>query len=209
LVRTLANRWSRRLSGSIVVSGIIGPRGDGYRADGPQSPDDAARYHRTQAEALADGGVDMLAAVTMTNSAEALGVALAADRVGRPVTVSFTVETDGRLPSGETLGDAIGTVDAQAQPAYYAINCAHPSHFENILAEGGAWTTRIRALRANASSKSHAELDESTELDLGDPADLAQRYRGLRGALPGLNVLGGCCGTDWRHLRAIRDAWVA
>jgi homocysteine S-methyltransferase len=208
LVRTLASRWSSRLTGPIVVSGIIGPRGDGYRLDGPQAADAAARYHATQAEALADGGVDMLAAVTMTSSAEALGVALAAERVGRPVAVSFTVETDGRLPSGEALVDAIGTVDAKAQPAYYAINCAHPSHFEHILADGGAWTARIRAIRANASPKSHAELDESTELDLGDPAELAQRYRGLRGALPGLNVLGGCCGTDWRHLRAIRDAWV-
>ena len=208
LARALANRWSARLSGPIVVSGVIGPRGDGYRSDRPQSADDAAQYHLTQAEALADGGVDMLAAVTMTNSAEALGVALAAESVGLPVAVSFTVETDGKLPSGETLGDAIGTVDVRARPAYYAVNCAHPSHFEHILADGGVWTARVRAIRANASAKSHAELDESAELDLGDPADLAQRYRGLRSALPGLNVLGGCCGTDWRHLRAIRDAWV-
>lgn len=208
LLQTLARRWSTRTSGPIVVSGVIGPRGDGYRFDGVQGADDAARYHATKAEALADGGVDMLAAVTMTNSAEALGVALADERVGLPVAVSFTVETDGRLPSGEALGDAIGTVDAKAQPAYYAINCAHPSHFDTVLADGGTWTARIRAIRANASPKSHAELDASTELDLGDPADLAQRYRGLRGVLPGLNVPGGCCGTDWRHLRAIRDAWV-
>lgn len=208
MMRTLANRWSTRLSGPIVVSGTIGPRGGGYRGDGPESAEAAARYHCAQAEALADGGVDMLAAVTMTNSAEALGVALAAERVGLPVAVSFTVDTDGRLPSGEALGDAICTVDAQAEPADYAINCAHPSHFEHILADGGAWTARIRALRANASTKTHAEFDASTELDLGDPADLAQRYRGLRAALPMPNVLGGCCGTDWRHLRAIRDAWV-
>jgi len=149
----------------------------------------------------------MLAAVTMTTSAEALGISIAAQRVGLPVAISFTVETNGRLPSGESLGDAIERVDATAPPAYFAINCAHPSHFENALTAGEPWTARIQGLRANASAKSHAELDESTELDIGNPRELAQRYRGLKGALPRLNVLGGCCGTDWRHLSAIRDAW--
>jgi homocysteine S-methyltransferase len=204
---SMRSRWAPRLSGPIVVSGIIGPRGDGYIAAAPNSIDDAADYHFPQAEALAAGGVDMLAAVTMTTSAEALGISIAAQRVGLPVAISFTVETDGHLPSGETLGDAIARVDASAPPAYFAINCAHPRHFENALSVGEPWIARIQGLRANASTKSHAELDESTELDIGDPEDLAQRYRGLKGALPRLNVLGGCCGTDWRHLRAIRNAW--
>ena len=206
---SMRSRWAPRLSGPIVVSGIIGPRGDGYIAEAPNSVDDAAGYHHSQAAALAAGGVDMLAAVTMTTSAEALGISMAAHRVGLPVAISFTVETDGRLPSGEALGDAIEKVDASAPPAYFAINCAHPTHFENILSAGEPWLARIRGLRANASTKSHAELDESTELDIGDPKDLAQRYRGLKGALPRLNVLGGCCGTDWRHIRAVRDAWVS
>lgn len=200
-------RWAPRLSGPIVVSGVIGPRGDGYIAEAPDSVDDAADYHHQQAEALAAGGVDMLAAVTMTTSAEALGISMAAQRVGLPVAISFTVEMDGRLPSGETLGDAIERVDASAPPAYFAINCAHPTHFENALTTSAPWIRRIHGLRANASTKSHAELDESTELDIGDPKDLAQRYRGLKSVLPRLNVLGGCCGTDWRHLRAVRDAW--
>jgi homocysteine S-methyltransferase len=204
---SMRSRWAPRLSAPIVVSGIIGPRGDGYIAAAPNSVDDAADYHFSQAEALAAGGVDMLTAVTMTTSAEALGISIAAQRVGLPVAISFTVETDGHLPSGESLGDAINRVDACAPPAYFAINCAHPQHFENALSVGEPWTTRIQGLRANASTKSHAELDESTELDIGNPGDLAQRYRGLKGALPRLNVLGGCCGTDWRHLRAIRDAW--
>lgn len=206
---SMRSRWAPRLSGPIVVSGVIGPRGDGYVADAPHSVDDAAAYHHSQAAALAAGGVDMLAAVTMTTSAEALGISMAARRVGLPVVISFTVETDGRLPSGEALGDAIEKVDASAPPAYFAINCAHPTHFENALAAGEPWIARIRGLRANASAKSHAELDESTELDIGDPRDFAQRYRGLKGALPRLNVLGGCCGTDWRHIRAVRDAWVS
>lgn len=206
---SMRSRWVLRLSGPIVVSGVIGPRGDGYIADAPDSVDDAADYHYLQAEALAAGGVDMLAAVTMTTSAEALGISMAAQRVGLPVAISFTVEIDGRLPSGEALGDAIERVDASAPPAYFAINCAHPTHFENALATSGPCISRIHGVRANASTKSHAELDESTELDIGDPTDLAQRYRGLKGVLPQLNVLGGCCGTDWRHLRAVRDAWVS
>ena len=203
----MRNRWAPRLSGPLVVSGVIGPRGDGYVPDAPDSAEDSAEYHSLQAEALRAGGVDMLSAVTMTTSAEALGVSLAAKRVDLPVAISFTVETDGNLPSGESLPEAIARVDAIAPPAYFAINCAHPTHFVGSLVAGGSWVERIRGIRANASAKTHAELDESTELDIGDPADLAQRYKGLKGVLPNLNVLGGCCGTDWRHLRAVRDAW--
>lgn len=204
---SLRDRWAGRLSGPIVVSGTIGPRGDGYAADASGSAEHAADYHGPQAEALAAGGVDMLTGVTMTSSAEALGVSIAARRVGLPAVVSFTVETDGRLPSGETLRDAVARVDATAPPAYFAVNCAHPSHLEPAIDGDTGWTGRIRCLRANASIRSHAELDAATELDIGDPHDLALRYRGLRTALPSLNVLGGCCGTDWRHLRAVRDAW--
>ena len=210
LVRELRDEWQPRLSGPLVLAGIIGPRGDGYIAAAPASAAAAAAYHQPQAQSLRDGGVDLLVAVTMTTSAEALGVARAAAAVGLPVAVSFTVETDGRLPSGEGLREAIEHVDAQAPvaPAYFAVNCAHPSHFAACFDEGGAWTHRIRAVRANASARSHAELDAATELDIGDPPDLANRYRRLRSALPQLNVLGGCCGTDARHLRAIRDAWL-
>jgi homocysteine S-methyltransferase len=209
MICSLRDRWAARLSGAIVVSGIIGPRGDGYVADLRDSVEAGASYHSLQAEALAKGGVDMLSAVTMTTSAEALGVSIAAQRVDLPAAISFTVETDGRLPSGETLREAIERVDALAPPAYFAVNCAHPSHFAHVIDAGANWSTRIRGIRANASTKSHAELDASTELDIGHPNDLAQRYRGLKSALPNLNVLGGCCGTDWRHLRAVRDAWVS
>jgi S-methylmethionine-dependent homocysteine/selenocysteine methylase len=208
LVSALRAEWRPRLAGPVVLSGVIGPRGDGYVADAPSSADDAAAYHRPQAAALRDGGVDMLAAVTMTNSAEAVGIARTAEQVGLPVAISFTVEIDGRLPNGESLRDAMAKVDADTPPAYFAVNCAHPSHFESCLAGAGDWTARIRAIRANASTRSHAELDAATELDIGDPVDLADRYRRLRGPLPALNVLGGCCGTDQRHLRAIRDAWI-
>jgi homocysteine S-methyltransferase len=169
---------------------------------------DAANYHLQQGRSLRDAGVEMLSAMTMTSSREAIGVARVARTVGLPISVSFTVETDGRLPSGETLQDAIEAVDADTAPDYFALNCAHPSHFHEVLAKGGSWTRRIRSIRANASSCSHAELDTATELDSGDPEDLGNRYRRLRSVASTLNVLGGCCGTDLRHLRAIRDAWI-
>lgn len=208
LLRELKDEWQPSLHGPLVLCGVLGPRGDGYVAEAPSSVETAMAYHLPQARALREGGVDMLAAVTMTGSAEALAIARCGAALGLPVAISFTLETDGRLPSGETLGAAITRVDADTPPAYFALNCAHPSHFESCLAEAGVWRTRIRGLRANASRRSHAELDAATELDIGDPADLAGRYRRLRASLPALNVLGGCCGTDVRHLQAIRDAWL-
>lgn len=207
-VAGLRRSWAGRIDGAIVISGIIGPRGDGYLAGTPGSAAQAEAFHLPQAQALSEGGVDMLAGVTMTSAAEACGVALAARAVGLPAAISFTVETDGRLPSGESLRDAMAAVEAAAPPAYFGLNCAHPTHFEPILATLGALAARIRGLRANASPRSHAELDDAAELDIGDPPDLGDRYRRLRAPLPALNVLGGCCGTDARHLRAIRDAWL-
>ena len=144
----------------------------------------------------------------MTSATEAIGVARAGRSVGLPVAISFTVETDGRLPSGEQLREAIERVDADTPPAYFAVNCAHPSHFDACFDDAGPWKGRIRGIRANASMLSHAELDVATELDIGDPPDLGERYRRLRAQLPALNVLGGCCGTDHRHLRSIRDTWL-
>jgi homocysteine S-methyltransferase len=209
LMHELRDAWAARIDGAIVVSGCVGPRGDGYLPGAPMSGHDAMQAHLPQVRALGLAHADMVTAVTMTTSGEAIGVARAAAQVGLPCAISFTVETDGRLPSGESLRHAIELTDAEAgsAPAYYMVNCAHPSHFEAVLAEGGAWTERIRGVRANASTASHAELDAMTTLDAGDPADLAGRYRRLRAALPRLNVLGGCCGTDHRHVAAICAAW--
>jgi S-methylmethionine-dependent homocysteine/selenocysteine methylase len=209
LMHTLRNEYRERISGPIVVSGCIGPRGDGYSAGLPVRPDEARRYHQAQARALSEARPDMLSAITMTSSTEAIGVAGAAALVGLPCVISFTVETDGRLPSGERLGEAIQRCDRETadRPAYYMINCAHPAHFESALTHGGAWTERIRGLRANASKKSHAELDAMTSLDSGNPDDLGERYRRLRAPLPRLAVLGGCCGTDHRHVAAMCAAW--
>lgn len=192
----------------MVVSGCIGPRGDGYDPDRFMGADEAADYHALQAAAFRDADADMVTAITMTYPNEAIGVTRAARAAGMPVAISFTVETDGRLPNGRPLGEAIEEVDAATSgaPAYYMINCAHPTHFADVLAPEAPWTRRIRGLRANASAKSHAELDRATELDAGDPADLARRHRALADRLPDLAVLGGCCGTDRRHVAAIVEA---
>jgi S-methylmethionine-dependent homocysteine/selenocysteine methylase len=151
----------------------------------------------------------MVTAITMTYADEALGVTRAAQEAGIPAAISFTLETDGRLPSEQALGDAIEEVDAATHggPAYYMLNCAHPTHFEAVL--DGPWRERIRGLRANASTRSHAELDEAEDLDEGEPRDLGERYAALRDRLPALNVVGGCCGTDHRHVREICSAWLS
>jgi S-methylmethionine-dependent homocysteine/selenocysteine methylase len=193
----------------VVISGCLGPRGDGYRADLLMSADEAERYHGVQIETFADSAADMITALTLTYPDEAIGITRAAAAAGLPVVISFTVETDGRLPDGRPLAEAIEQVDAETAvgPAYYMINCAHPTHFAGLFDSRGAWTERIRGIRANASSKSHAELDESETLDAGDPVDLAERYRGLAPRLPSLTIVGGCCGTDARHIDAICATW--
>lgn len=190
-----------------VISGAIGPRGDGYKA-GKMSADEAEAYHGAQISAFADTAADMVAAYTLTNIDEAIGIARAAKARAMPCAISFTLETDGRLVTGKTLPEAIETVDREtdASPVYYMINCAHPSHFEQALKAGEPWMERIRGVRANASAKSHAELDESETLDPGDPLDLGQRYRRLKRTLPKMHILGGCCGTDHRHVAAICEA---
>jgi homocysteine S-methyltransferase len=186
----------------MVISGNIGPRGDGYVAGAEMTVEAAAEYHSEQIAVFAETAADMVAAFTMTNISEALGIVVAAQRHRMPVVISFTLETDGRLPSGATLKDAIETVDAVTRegPAYYMINCAHPTHFQTTLAEGGSWIDRIRGVRANASRRSHAELDAAPDLDAGDPVELGGQYGDLQRAFPQIRVIGCCCGTDHRHV---------
>jgi S-methylmethionine-dependent homocysteine/selenocysteine methylase len=189
----------------IVISGCIGPRGDGYAPSELMTVSEARSYHALQARAFAEAGADLVTAITMTYAAEAIGVAEAARAAGLPVVLSFTVETDGRLPDGTSLEAAITEVDAatSAYPAYYMVNCAHPTHFADVLDPGARWVQRIGGIRANASTASHAELDEAEELDAGDPIDLAERYAELRRSHPSIKVLGGCCGTNHEHVGAI------
>ena len=192
----------------VVISGCVGPRGDGYIADEAMDEFQVQQYHSEQIGVFAETAADMVTAITMNYVEEALGVALAARELRLPVAISFTVETDGRLPTGQPLKEAIEQVDSAtaSYPAYYMVNCAHPDHFEDVLVPGSRWVQRIRGLRANASRKSHAELNEATALDSGDPEELGAQYAQLRQRLPHINVMGGCCGTDHRHVEQIAKA---
>lgn len=187
------------------VGGVLGPRGDGYATAGPVDPDAAADYHRPQLASFAAAGAGRATALTLTEVGEAIGIGRAAADVGLPVALGFTVETDGRLPDGTTLASAVEQVDRVVPPAYFVINCAHPSH---VLAglEEGPWRERVGGLRVNASTMSHAELDESETLDDGDPVQLAADQRPLLEAFSEVEVLGGCCGTDARHVAAMWGA---
>lgn len=202
LLEVLRARYAADI-GPVLISGMVGPRGDGYSADSRSSPEDAADYHRPQLQSLADAHADLATAYTLTHVGEAIGIVQAARSVGIPIAISFTVETDGRLPSGDSIGDAINAVDRAAPPDHYLINCAHPSHILNGLGEAASWTRRIAGVRVNASAKSHAELDAAEELDEGDIDGLGRSRDALVDALPALTILGGCCGTDHRHVAAL------
>ncbi|MCK8462935.1 homocysteine S-methyltransferase family protein [Aliiroseovarius sp. S1339] len=193
---------------NVLINGVIGPRGDGYNPAEIMTAEQAEDYHGVQVGTFADSGADMVSALTMTNVPEAVGVARAAGDRGLACVISFTLETDGRLPTGQTLAEAIAGVDAAClkKPAYYMVNCVHPDHFGDLLELGGDWIHRIHGLRANASRMSHAELDECDVLDDGNPQELGQQYVSLTQLLPNLNVFGGCCGTDHRHVAQICDA---
>jgi homocysteine S-methyltransferase len=195
----------------IVISGNIGPRGDGYVAGRMMSADDAQDYHSAQVNVFRTTEADIVSAFTMNYVEEAIGIVRASKAAAMPVVISFTLETDGRLPSGASLQDAIETVDAatSSAPIYYMINCAHPTHFEDVLTPGSRWVDRIRGLRANASKRSHAELDSCADLDIGNPEELGHEYQALRRKLPQLTVFGGCCGTDHRHVEQIAQSCMA
>ena len=209
VVRGLRPRWTSEQP--FLVGAAVGPRGDGYRIDVAMDADEAAEYHSFQVGCLAETPVDVVTAMTICYADEAIGITRAAADADLPVVISFTLETDGRLPSGMSLGEAIDATDAatESYATHYMINCAHPTHFEHVLDGAAPWASRIGGLRANASTLSHAELDEMEELDAGDPDDLAQRYVELRSQLPALQVIGGCCGTDHRHVGAITVAFCA
>ncbi|GAB5380035.1 MAG: homocysteine S-methyltransferase family protein [Aliiglaciecola sp.] len=188
-----------------IISGCIGPRYDGYSAIQQMDQMDAFYYHLPQIESLTQAGVDIISALTINYEQEAIGMVRAAQTCNVPIAISFTTETDGRLPNGSSIESAIENVDKVTGygPAYYMINCAHPQHFQQALAAGEAWTRRIHGIRLNASKKSHAELDACETLDDGNPEELAQQVKSLKSIHQGINIVGGCCGTDTRHLSAM------
>jgi homocysteine S-methyltransferase len=203
--------FAREIAGrrpGVTINGVVGPRGDGYVAGEQMSAGEAADYHGPQIGVLRAAGVDRITALTLTYPDEAIGIVKAAQ--GVPVVIGLTVETDGRLPDGTTIADAVERVDAATDGAaeFFLINCAHPTHIAAGL-DGMPQLGRIGGLRVNASALSHEELDAAEELDAGDPAALARDNAALRDALPSVRLLGGCCGTDHRHVAEIVAAWPA
>ena len=193
---------------TVVISGQVGPRGDGYRADVRMTPDEAEAYHLVQLRTFADTAADLVSLFTVTYAEEAVGFARAGRRVDMPVVISFTVETDGRLPSGQPLGDAVRAVEdaTDGSAVFYGVNCAHPEHFAGVIDAGSPWSKRLGLIRSNASRQSHAELDAATTLDDGDPDELGAATADLLRDHPQIRVIGGCCGTDHRHVEAIATA---
>jgi len=191
----------------ILLNGLVGPSGDAYAPETMISAKDALLIHAPQVHALGQAGVDMISAMTLTHAGEASGIALAAQEIDLPVVIAFTLETDGRLPSGQALGEAITEVDEQTgnAPIYYMINCAHPDHFREALDTTEPWLLRIGGLRSNASRMSHQELDACETLDDGDPVELGHLNSELLKLLPNIRVIGGCCGTDHRHVGCIAE----
>ncbi len=194
----------------IAVCGTVGPRGDAYHPASVMSAEQAQHYHAAQIATFSEAGADMVSAYTLGYASEAIGLVRAATACDIRISISFTVETDGRLPSGQPLDEAIEQVDAESDraAAFFMINCAHPTHFAASEKCAGTWLQRLGGVRANASPKSHAELDRATELDPGDPAELAAGYRALKPHLASVRVLGGCCGTDNRHVARICAEWL-
>lgn len=190
-----------------VLSANLGPRDDAYTPSDQMLVDEALAYHMEQLEVLAKTEVDLVSGYTLAYPAEATGMVLAARKLDLPIVVSFTVETDGNLPTGASVEDAIAEVDAatESYASYFMLNCAHPDHFDHVL-EDAPWIHRLKGIVANASRCSHAELDEAEQLDAGDPLELGQQLADIQNRLPHINILGGCCGTDMRHIRQIGKA---
>ncbi len=190
-----------------VISANVGPRDDAYAPADEMSAEDAETYHSEQIMAFAETDVDVISGYTLAYPSEAIGIVRAAKRLGLPVVIAFTVETNGRLPTDASLEEAISEVDAatDAYAAYFMINCAHPDHFTNVLADA-PWMQRVRGIVANASRCSHAELDVAEEIDDGNPVELGQQLAGIRKRFPHISVLGGCCGTDMRHISSISNS---
>ena len=193
----------------VPISVCIGPRGDGYVPSKIMTAEEAEEYHSSQIKVVSNTNADLVSALTINYNDEAIGIVNAAKKHRIPVVISYTVETDGNLPSGQSLKDAISSLDKATNNyvSYYMINCAHPEHFKGVLNNSESWTKRIKGLRANASNKSHAELDESETLDIGNKEELAKDYCELRNHLPNLSIIGGCCGTDSTHLESICESW--
>jgi S-methylmethionine-dependent homocysteine/selenocysteine methylase len=186
------------------VGGVVGPRGDAYNVGRMPDAAEAEDYHAEQIRMFRDAGADHVTAMTFSSVEEAIGVARAAKSADMPVVVSFLVARGGRLKGGETLQEAISRVDSASgnAPAYFMINCTHPTEFEPGLVPGD-WIMRLGGFMPNAVAMETVDLCKLGHLEDGDPVELGAQMSTLARRFPHINVWGGCCGTDSRHIGEI------
>ncbi len=186
------------------IAGYVGPRGDAYSLNRTITEDEAAEYHAVQLATLKRAGVDLAWAVTFNNPAEARGVVRAAREIGVPLALSFSLTSSSRLASGQTLAEAVQSVDAASDgyPAFYALNCSHPLEFEPALTPG-AWQDRLRCIRPNAARIDKIALCKLGHLEEGDPHELGRQMADVARRFPQMDIWGGCCGTCESHLEEI------
>lgn len=187
------------------IAGCLGPRGDAYGTGGSMTAEEAEEYHLTQLTTLKGTEADMAVALTFNNVPEAVGAVRAAGRVGLPIGVSLTLSSEGRLRSGPTLREAVEAIDAETggAAAWMGTNCSHPMEFFPALDDAGPWLDRLRYFRPNAAMMDKLALCKLGHLEDGDPVELGGQMADLALRLPRADILGGCCGTDERHLGEI------
>ncbi|QEM69727.1 homocysteine S-methyltransferase family protein [Geobacter sp. FeAm09] len=193
---------------SVIIGGLMSCKGDAYRPEEALSAPEARAFHAWQAEALAAAGVDLLLAATLPALSEAVGLAQAQAATGLPYLVSFVARPEGTLLDGTPLKEAIAAIDSQAAPPplAYLINCTHASVFRRAVTHERTSSPLVRerviGLLANTAALSPEELDNSTELVEEAPEIFGAAVAALHGDL-GMKVLGGCCGTDGRHIDSL------
>ena len=187
----------------VYVTGLLAPKNDCYDPQVALCADEAEIFHATQAQQLADAGLDFLTAQTIPSVCEAEGMARAMMATGLPSVIGFCINRQGQVLDGTPLDDAIDFLDTRlgGAPLGYAVNCSHPSFVPAEHMNPRA-LSRLLEIAANASSIDHGELEQleqTVEDDIDEWADaMASLHRDH-----GVKILGGCCGTTDRHLRAL------
>ena len=200
----MRTEYAGRVS-DVYIAACIGPRGDAYGTGGEITVDEAEDYHSLQLQNLDGTAADMAVAATFNNIPEAIGVIRAASEKGMPIGVSLTLTPEGRLRSGPSLREAIENVDeaTDGRAAWFGTNCSHPLEFEPALYDAGPWLERLRYIRPNAARMDKIALCSLGHLEDGDPVELGEQMGEVARRLPNADIIGGCCGTDERHLSEI------
>ncbi|MCB8822139.1 homocysteine S-methyltransferase family protein [Microvirga rosea] len=203
-------RREMKLEKQVYIAGVIGPRGDGYRAEGAPQTEEAQHYHHAQARALADAGVDFLYAPTFASRTELIGVALAMAGTGCTYALAPVINGHGDLPDGSSLSEVISFIDAtvQPRPLYYLTGCVHASTFSDAVADDDRlqplMPKRLVGMKANASALPPEKLNDLDHVEGDEPAAFARGILNLHNKYS-LRILGGCCGTDAGHIRALAE----